>query len=334
MQQPLLQAQLDDEEQAFLAANPAIAQQLDALTQSVAQRFEQISQSPDELIWQANWHRRWQIAYFASALGLSETQLIQQFQKDYPNFAEYQQLRREVTTLLPSLNENPVVKTFANVSDAVLADTTVNASIRQAYTRYTGEVTTALDGSTVPDIIETFSANLIALLNANAGYRALRTEEQSVQQLEAYQQSVHDAVARCYQRDAKGCKPERDPAVVALINGSQTQPLINKVGAFYEHTNQFWYAFYNGDDYLALENDTKAKLKIPSAPCSRSSKQRASSTTPRSMASRSCGGCTAPATRWCVDSAPIRQRLPARRSPMHVRRFASALIAWLNWYTS
>lgn len=259
----LLQSRLDEELAAFFAANPDVAVSLESLNSWLLDRIDQVQLDPAFVRWQADWDRRWYQAYFASPEGAATVQMAQQISADYPVFQEYQQVRRELVDLLPSLNDSPPVKRFANVKAEVLGDVQANSQVRDLYAQHLNRQLAILNGTQIPVLTETFYNQLSGLLNSDPTYLDLQDQEREViQALRDRQGQIHAAVRACYDRDPD-CDPYGDRAVRELLYSDRARQLISASGSYYEAFNRFWYSFYAGQDYLDLENQTKADLRAP-----------------------------------------------------------------------
>lgn len=259
----LLEARLEEEEAAFLAANSEVSANLDSLTSWLLDRIDHVQLDPAFVRWQADWDKRWSRAYFASPNGVATVQAAQQINANYPAFQEYQQVRRELVDLLPSLEESPPVRRFAQVKTEVLADQQANQQVRDLYAQHLSRQLAILQGNQIPVLTENFYNQLNGLLNRNQTYRDLQEQEREViRALEDRQAQIHAAVRACFDRDPD-CDPYSDRVVRELLYSSRARELISQAGAYYEASNRFWYSFYVSQEYLDLENQTKAAMQAP-----------------------------------------------------------------------
>ncbi|NNJ11191.1 hypothetical protein EKD04_012680 [Chloroflexales bacterium ZM16-3] len=260
----ILTAHVDDDAAVYLLNHPDTATKLSNLSQRLQQRVDDLSHTPEALLWQANWQQRWDIAYYTSDRGIAEIQDLLDIQARNPDFAEYQKLNIEVGNLLPSLSDTPPVQHISDLQRQADSNLSVRGQLRALTDQFHTASAAAIDSAGASSILEQFYERVNALGQAGNAYRDLRNAGDTAEaNLAAFRNQVHTAVAACYSRSGNACDPATDRDAQRLIQSGQATPLVRAVTTFYQQHDAFWHSFYIGQGYLDLENQAKADLEAP-----------------------------------------------------------------------
>lgn len=258
-----LQQQLDAEVATYLAEQPELKQQIASLSARLDNRIEELWSQPQVVLWDAEWQQRWNAA-FANAAGLDRLQqTVAYFEDQFPEFAEYVRLQREVNALLPAFDDMPVVDQAARQQDVVRDDATLANRITTLTEGYQETVEGLIGPSSIPETIEQYYSESSALAAADPTYRDLEARGAANQEaLAAHQRAVARAVALCFSQ-SDDCDPLTDEYVRLVVSAGRPNDLSAASGAFYEQQDRFWYTFYRSEAYLNFENGIKERLIGP-----------------------------------------------------------------------
>lgn len=264
-----LNAQVDAETRAWLAANPTVGRQLAEIAAQQASRVQQLVASPTARAYDSDWSRRYQEAFVNSSGFRSLSRELEQIFTDFPAFQEYLQLNREVVELLPSLANHPRVVAVSQMVAEVNASPTVARAFAEAYEEFTDDVDEELDDTTYKAEVERAYERLNGLIEADPNYKLLReTQFLAVLRSQELQKRIHDAVANCAATLDQYCDPYRNPQVLALLPAYNQGNfnLLLTVGQFYEVYNQFMYEFSRSPAYLDLQRESQERVEASLAP--------------------------------------------------------------------
>jgi len=258
---PYLSAQVQSEALFYLQNNPQISQYVNNSQTYLFDRALQNWNTPAINNWYSGWFDRFEVTYAAAVEPVVES--LEEILNILPQFEDYLELRNEVISLFPVINNDPIVTEFSNLTDQVLSDPAISAAINSYYQQYISDVNELLSSTNYDAELERFYERVNGLLKGNATYQALEQGQyQAVLALDNYQQQLSRIVASGYSQFGANYSPYLDQNVLNLLpqSNQQTASWISTAASFYELYNQFWYAFYTSPSYENLAASTQVAL--------------------------------------------------------------------------
>jgi hypothetical protein len=264
-----LQSLVSNEAVAIINSDPQLATWVSQTASYLADLRTYLWSQPAAANWFQNWSASWQVNY-NDALSQSGTidaglQILQ----DFPTYATYNQLDREVVDqLMPAFANHPAVQQVNALAQTVLSDPQTESMVTSTYQAYTGRVDQALSGTQYISELERYYDQLNGLVANDSLYQLMSTVQSAVlTQLETLRQQVATRVDQCYQYYGNSCDPYSYAPVVNLLNQQQTFDTLTNVGQFYEVVNLYWYQFYTKQtNYLQLEQQSANRMQATLSP--------------------------------------------------------------------
>lgn len=254
-------AQVEVEVLFFLAANPALANDLGAVQLWLNQRLLLVLTQPSVTLWYANWLQRWNTFAFTSETAQAEQRQLKTILSEHPAFEEYTRLNGEVVQLLPSYGGLATTQRVASLGAAVQTSPAVAAAIQGHYATYRSRISELVRASQLAVALEQFYGSLNELATSDPAYRELSTVQiQAARDLAAYQRDLHDTILLGYRANGPLYNAYLDPAVVVRLTDASTRELALRAGDFYEDYNRYWFGLFAGQSYKGLEEQARAQI--------------------------------------------------------------------------
>lgn len=261
LQFQVLVAQVEAETLVFLAANPALARDLNAVQLWLNQRLLLVLSQPAVSLWYANWLQRWNTFAFTSEAARAEQRQIQAVLDEYPAFAEYTKLNSEVVQLLPSYGGLNASQRAAALGTTVQTSPAVATAIQLAYNDYRTRIGELVREGRLAAALERYYAAMNDLATNDPAYRDLSTVQfRAADELATYQRELHTVMLLGFRANGPFYNAYLDPAVVARLTSATTREMSLRAGDFYEAYNRYWYGLFTSQSYRELENRTRGEV--------------------------------------------------------------------------
>ncbi|HEU5013886.1 MAG TPA: hypothetical protein VFT66_15305, partial [Roseiflexaceae bacterium] len=263
-----LQELVNGEIGQVIASNPQLESALSDAATFLSQRVQEDVTGADVKTWEADWAQRWNTAFIAAPLHADAVNQARDLATNYPLFAEYMQLNKEVAdTLVPQFENHPDVTTLHDKAVQVLSNPQVANQVNQVYDTYRQNINGLVDTTTFAGELERYYEQVNGLVANDTTFQQLSQIQGNVTTLALqYQQQVYAAVVQCYAQLGNACNLDTYGPVISLVNSDQAQRIVTGLGLFYEAVNLYWYIVYTSAGYNVIEQDSGMRALESLAP--------------------------------------------------------------------